>query len=272
MTPEPVEIAAFDGCILRGQHWAGESTWVVLLHDVGSDEDLDRWRPLIPSLLAERLSVLAVDLRGHGASDGEWDEDAAVGDVVAGVEFARAQGAACVVVIAAGGSADDALWAMERTDVNGLVLVSPTWRGARPWAQRPQDDASPSSNPGRTAVRPDILPPVVAGEGRGHTLPRGAGVPKLFLVGAKDPSAREITERLRAASIGWALTVSLPTEVQGTALLDGPWAGHVREQVAAFVRERRFAASASPTSGPAPPLPADVFLERLGIKPKGETT
>jgi pimeloyl-ACP methyl ester carboxylesterase len=126
MTPQPVEVVAANGCVLRGQIWPGESVWVVLLHDVGPDEDLDRWRPLIPSLLAERLSVLAVDLRGHGASGGEWAEEAAVEDVAEIVRYLKERVAETVVVIAAGMTATSALWAAELVRMEGAVLLSPT--------------------------------------------------------------------------------------------------------------------------------------------------
>jgi len=73
-------------------------------------------------------------------------------------------------------------------------------------------------------------------------LPRASGIPKLFIVGAHDPAARETTADLRASSIGWALVVTFPTEQHGTDLLGGDWSGHVREQILGFVRECRYLA------------------------------
>jgi hypothetical protein len=78
-----------------------------------------------------------------------------------------------------------------------------------------------------------------------RALPRAPGVPRLFIAGSQDPASRETTDRLRAASIGWSLIISLPTADRGTALLDGPWAGHVREQLLAFVREQQVLAHAA---------------------------
>ena len=52
---------------------------------------------------------------------------------------------------------------------------------------------------------------------------------------------------IRAASIGWAVGASLPTEAQGTDLLAGEYAGQVAEEMFAFLREQRWAARS--TSG-----------------------
>jgi hypothetical protein len=232
MTPLPLAIVAGDGCALRGELWSGGSARVVLLHDVGPEEDLDRWRPLIPFLLAAELSVLAVDLRGHGASDGDWCEDKAVDDVVSWIRMARAAGAPFVVAIAAGATAEHLLWAADRTELDGVVLLS--------------------------AMAPEGF----------SRVPRGAGVPKLFLVGTNDPVSRESTGNLRRASIGMALEVTFPTHEHGTALLRGVWNGHVQEQITGFVRQYRYPSKSG--EGGTRATPADALLERLGVDPKGE--
>ncbi|MEA2596654.1 MAG: hypothetical protein QOF01_3123 [Thermomicrobiales bacterium] len=262
MTPSPVEIAAADGCVLRGQLWPAASDWVILLHDVGSDEDLDRWRPLVSSLLAESLSVLAVDLRGHGASDGEWRADEAVDDVTAIVRFTRTRGARFVVVVVAGASALSALWALERGSVDGTVLLSATQVGVAGGMEEESTSAKAS-------------PPPTLGEGPGvgaipAPLPRGPGIPKLFIVGAHDREAHETTGRLRAASIGWALVVTLPTDEHGTALLEGTWLGHISEHILGFVRERRYLARQDASEVGAPVGAADRFLAQLGVMRKGD--
>ena len=71
-------------------------------------------------------------------------------------------------------------------------------------------------------------------------LPRGAGVPRLFITGAGIADAVTDAARLRANAIGWAAEVSLPTAQQGTTLLEGDWALDVREQILGFIREQRF--------------------------------
>lgn len=229
MTPQPVEMLARDGCALRGQIWPGGSEWSVLLHDVGPEEDLDRWRPLIPGLLAEGLTVLAVDLRGHGVSEGVWGDDTAVGDTVAALRFARESGARFVAAIAAGLSGIPVLRAVEQEAVEGVVVLS-----AMPPRRRHSSPATSSTRRSDSAEG-----------GEGERLPRGAGIPKLFIVGAHDLLAREASERLRRASIGWALEVTFPTDQHGTGLLHGAWLGHAGEQIRGFVREQRFLARSS---------------------------
>ena len=200
LAPEPVEIDAH-GTALRGQWWHGDSLVAVLLHAPGDDNDLDRWRPLIPFLLGIGASVLAVDLRGHGASDGEWDADAAIRDVVATVGCARTRGAK-VIVCAEGAAGLDALRAAERIAIDGAILLSPAEPGAEP--------------------------------------PRGAGVPKLLVAGSFDDPGRQAIAVLRVASIGPALSVLAPTADSGVDLLTGDLAATCREHILAFLNERRL--------------------------------
>jgi pimeloyl-ACP methyl ester carboxylesterase len=214
-TVEPVELVAVDGVTLRGQRWAGADAWVILLHDRGEDEDLDRWGPLAPALAARDWTVLTVDLRGHGASDGDWDQALADEDVVALIEYARERGAAFVAVIAAGASAISALRGVEQGRPGALVLLSPR--------------LEPEQSPAKL---------------------RGAGEAKLILVGGGDETARADSERLAKAAIGWVLHVSLPTVDQGTTMLEGAAGRHLREQVIAFLAERRFLANPRPIQRP----------------------
>src|SRR6476661_11144430 len=113
----PAEVELPDGTVLRGERWCGDDTWLVLAHD--RTRDLDDWRPLQP-LVAERgRSALALDLRGHGGSDGDgWDPEA---DLSAALAHAREQGAVAVSVVAAGETALAAL----HLQADVLVLLSP---------------------------------------------------------------------------------------------------------------------------------------------------
>lgn len=218
-----IEIVSRDGTILRGQRWAGSGAWVVLLHEPGDDWDLDRWQPLALFLAARDWTVLAVDLRGHGASAGEWDPGRAVEDLGAIVAFARAGGATFVAITGAGASAITALQSVAATRPGAMVLLSPTLR--------PGDDIS--------------------------TL-RGAGEPKLVIAGSGDDAARANAEQLRKVAIGWGFLLRLPVAEQGTALLRGPAAAQVREHISGFLAEQRFLASRRPfASGPGGRVPPD---------------
>jgi pimeloyl-ACP methyl ester carboxylesterase len=91
-----------DGLVLRGQTIVRSSDWAVLMHDLG--EDIDAWRGLPRRLAADGLSIIALDLRGHGGSDGEPAEVATDADADAGIEFAKGMDARRVYAIAAGRS------------------------------------------------------------------------------------------------------------------------------------------------------------------------
>lgn len=204
---DAVEIIAADGAVLRGQRWVGNSTWVILLHESGDDADLDRWMPLAPHLAGRGWSVLAVDLRGHGASDGDWDPRLADRDVAVVVEFARSHGAAFVCLGAAGDSATTVLRLAGEARPDVLVLLSP-----KVDADQPVSDL------------------------------RGAGEAKLIVAGGGNTDARASAERLGKAAIGPVLVLNLPAHEQGTALLHGEVATHLREHVIGFLAEQRFLA------------------------------
>jgi pimeloyl-ACP methyl ester carboxylesterase len=200
-----VEIIASGRVTLRGEAWGAGDDWLVLLHDVGAD--LDAWRPLA-GLAGERgLSMLALDLRGHGGSEGTWDERATELDVEAAAAFARVEGARTMCIAAAGISALASLRATPRVDPDALALFSP--------------------GPIGKAGTEDL---------------RAPGVAELVLVGARDPRADADAAAIRAASIGPALAVSLPTKRQGTDLLTEPQAVN---QLVYFLDEQRWAAGST---------------------------
>jgi pimeloyl-ACP methyl ester carboxylesterase len=132
MDLEPVELVTADGVLLRGLARGDEEAWVVLVHDEGAD--LDSLAPLAEGLADARFATLAVDLRGHGASDGEPDFDSAALDVQAALDWARAAGAAEVFLVAAGAAGEGALVAGR--EVGATVLFSPRVREDAPVRER----------------------------------------------------------------------------------------------------------------------------------------
>ena len=201
-TPEWIEISSGDAT-LRGHRWPGDLLTVVLLHEPGEGYDLDRWRSLIPYLIGNKATVLAIDLRGHGASDGEWNDVTSVQDVSEIVTRTREQ-ATFVVVCAEGASSTAALRAVESSQIDGLILISP---------------------------------PAVEGEP-----PRGEGVTKLLIAGSQSPGFPDNVNTLRNASIGPALSVLLPTTAQGSDILSSEMAVTCRAHIVKFLNERRFEA------------------------------
>lgn len=208
MNLEPVQATTADGVVLRGELAPGAAkVWLVLVHDV--EGDLDDWRTLRTRLQPQGWNLLALDLRGHGGSDGEWRRARALLDVDLGVTLARRGGAEHVAIVAAGTAAVIALESVARAVdeptaalADTLVLLSPG----------PLDGADP------------------------RTL-RGEGLATLIIGGALDPAAGD-ADALRAASIGWTLGVTFATAQRGAVLIDGPFGAHVVDKLGAFVREQ----------------------------------
>jgi pimeloyl-ACP methyl ester carboxylesterase len=206
MKVEAVQATTADGIALRGELIRGDDVWACLVHDEG--EDIDVWRPLRPGLSRRGWTVLALDHRGHGGSDGEWPSEHAELDVDLAVTIARRSRARHVSVMAAGSSGLLALQAVERALPmdsfelpDSLVLVSPG----------PLGDVDPM------------------------TL-RGQGLPKLFLGGGNDPLGED-SEALRKASIGWTVGVTFGTAAHGSALV-AEHAPRVLDKIVSFLNEQ----------------------------------
>jgi pimeloyl-ACP methyl ester carboxylesterase len=206
MAARAVELTADDGAVLRGIAWERGPCWLVLMHERGWD--LDRFRPLVPVLGANGLSALALDRRGHGGSDGRAGGSCEEDDVRAAVGWARAAGAECVIVVAAGDAALIALAAVEVQAPDGCVLLSPP------------------------LPEPELLPRL-----------RGGGVPRLVLTGQLDPAADAAATALRRVAVGWLLVVGLPTAQQGTDLLAGDLGAHAHEHLVRFAAETSWLAA-----------------------------
>jgi pimeloyl-ACP methyl ester carboxylesterase len=201
MNVQPIELATADGVLLRGQRWEGQGDWIILLHDDGLD--LDCWLPLVPHLHRHSYTIVALDLRGHGASEGEGDEQALHYDAEAAIHYAQANGADRLFAVAAGHSASALLLENCARHLKAMVLLSPAVRSDAP---------------------SDTL--------------RGAGVPKLLVIGSKG-TAEESAKIIRNRAVGWQMTVRFATDEQGTALLAGAWSRHTQEHIVAFFAEQR---------------------------------
>ena len=207
MKIEALEATTADAIRLRGEIVPGDETWVVLVHDEGGD--IDDWRPIRGGLARCGWTVVALDLRGHGGSAGEWSAEHAHLDVDLGITLARRSGARHVAVVCAGRAGILALRDVERAYSessfelpDSLVLISPG----------PLEGTDPM------------------------TL-RGRGLSRLFVYGAADPLAGD-TLALQRASIGWNVTVSFATAAHGAALV-AELPANVLDKIVAFLREQR---------------------------------
>jgi dienelactone hydrolase len=202
MTAEPIEIPMPDNTILRGVRWPGGDDAVVLVHDAG--QDLDAWRPLTDALAASGFSAIAIDLRGHGASDGEWTAQSGHADLQAILAGTHPAAGGRLILVGAGTTGTAALAPSFHPRPDAVILFSPT----------PLPDADTQAL-------------------------RGEAISKLFVVGSQDPAANKAAVELRNRSIGMASLVSVPTDAHGTALLDPPWRQQLVEKVLAFLSEIR---------------------------------
>jgi pimeloyl-ACP methyl ester carboxylesterase len=119
---EAVELETNDGVVLRGELRAGGDDWVVLAH--APARDLDMWSELVAEL-DEELTVVTVDLRGCGGSDGDAAPDRAGEDVEAMLRFARGRGADLLALVAAGEACAAALEVAGRLPLDGVILLGP---------------------------------------------------------------------------------------------------------------------------------------------------
>ncbi len=127
-----------DGVKLSYDFWQGTQTLpgVLLVHQLPANKS--SWQPLIPDLIAKRYTVLAIDYRGRGNSEGvlQTAQDFQnIGlDVKAGLDFLRSKGITTIIIIGASIGANHALIAaVEREEVRGVVLLSPglDYRGVK---------------------------------------------------------------------------------------------------------------------------------------------
>jgi len=205
---EPIEGTTADGVVLRGTLMPGATTtWLVCVHDV--DGDIDVWRPLTAGLGATVWNVLALDLRGHGGSEGVAKRSRYVLDVDLGVTLARRHEAEHVAIVAAGIGALAALESVARAIdetrfalPDSLILLSP----------------GPLQN-------------------SDHARLRGEGLAKMIISGSRGTQADD-ARSIMEVSIGWTITVTLPTERRSTDLLVGQDAAHIADKIATFVREQ----------------------------------
>jgi len=210
MRARPFELVMPDGLTLRGESHPAGLDWVVMLHDVG--RDLDCWRPLIDGLASVGHSIASLDLRGHGASDGEPDEAIVLGDLAPILTRIRPDVPGALIVVAAG-------------KVGAALL----------------DEHVP--------IRPDALVLLSPQSARDPRELRGEGMPKLFFVGALDPEMDRFARELRNSSVGHAGVVSFPTRDQGADLLREPWLSHLVDHAAGFARGVASGSSTTNSTG-----------------------
>lgn len=142
LVPPRIELKTSDGVSLKGDYFVGRSDrGLLLLHMMPADRT--SWRAFAEKSENANWHVLAIDLRGHGESQGgpngyksfsDAEHQASRYDVEAGVEFLKSRG---VTVLSLGGASIGANLALqylsEHPDVRGVFLLSPglDYRGVK---------------------------------------------------------------------------------------------------------------------------------------------
>lgn len=124
-----------DGVKIIGNYWPGSDKAALLLHMLPSTKE--SWTKLAKALNNENISVLAIDLRGHGESrdkNGEKlnfmdfedsDHQASIKDVEAAIKFLEKKGAKEIYIGGASIGANLALqYQAEHANIKKTVLLS----------------------------------------------------------------------------------------------------------------------------------------------------
>lgn len=194
--PLPIEIEVEAGTKLRGHEWLVLGSPLVVIHDEG--RDLDGWGDVLQTAADGGFHVIAVDLRGHGLSDGEPDPTRVGSDVAALVHHVNRVWGTC-----------------------GLVLAGRTCRGALSLGLGAQA-------PAQVLISPDLT-------GINETAIRAA-IPaiRMVVVGTLDPKAKSEAERVFGVLPGQKVMASVGDAARGEDLVTGR--DHLTEDLLAFFR------------------------------------
>ena len=196
VSPLPIEIEVETGTKLRGHEWLVPGPPIVMVHDEGGD--LDAWGDALQISADAGFHVIAVDLRGHGLSDGEADSKSLETDLVALVGQVNRVWGTCGLVLA-GRACRGALRLGLDADAPAQVFVTPDMSGI--------DEATiRSSTP---AIR-------------------------MVMVGSLDPIAKDESERVFGALPGQKVMASVGDAARGERLVRSR--AHLVEDICAFFR------------------------------------
>jgi len=122
-----LQLRTTDGKSVAAESWGSGPHGVVLIHEDGGDRT--GWKDLASTLAQNQFLVVAVDLRGHGATGGTITDDdypKMVADVGAAVTWLDSKGVEDVGLVGAELGANLALATMAANqDIDTAVLLSP---------------------------------------------------------------------------------------------------------------------------------------------------
>ena len=193
--PLPIEIEVQPGTKLRGHEWLVLGPPVIMVHD--EDGDLDAWGPALQMSADAGFHVIAVDLRGHGLSDGDADPGSLESDVATLVRQVNRVWGKC-----------------------GLVLAGRACRGA---LKIGSDEA-----PAQVLITPELSDIDEA------TVHSAQPAIRMVIVGTLDPIAKHESNRVFAALPAQKVMASLGHAARGERLLAGR--AHLIEDICSFFR------------------------------------
>lgn len=196
VSPLPIEIEVEVGTKLRGHEWLVLGPAIVMVHDEGGD--LDAWGGALQMSADAGFHVIAVDLRGHGLSDGETDSKSLEPDLATLVSHVNRVWGTC-----------------------GLVLAGRACRGG---LRLGLDAAAPA----QVFVTPDLA-------GIDEAIIRSSTPAiRMVIVGTLDPVAKKESERVFEALPGQKVMASVGDAARGERLLWG--CPHLVEDICSFFR------------------------------------
>lgn len=142
---------------------AGLGLPLLLVHGFPLDKTL--WEPQI-SDLADVARVIALDLRGHGASEpvpGEYSMDLLADDCFALLQDLQVQDPVVVCGLSMGGYIAFSLYRRYPQRIKGLILAATRAKADSPVAQANRDRmAAKADKQGADAIAADLLPKILA--------------------------------------------------------------------------------------------------------------
>jgi len=126
-----IDLTTSDGVNIKATYYEGNTPHgIILLHMVARTRA--DWEPFALELQAKGYKVIAIDLRGHGQSNLNWQSFASrdfnnmIEDVRAAKDFLNAKSAKVIAIIGASVGANIALnYAAEDSDIRTVVMLSP---------------------------------------------------------------------------------------------------------------------------------------------------
>ena len=211
VSPLPIEIEVETGTKLRGHEWLVLGPPIVMVHDEGGD--LDAWGPALQMCADAGFHVIAIDLRGHGLSDGVANSKSLESDLAALVRQVNRVWGPC-----------------------GLVLAGRACRAAL-------SIGKDAGVPTQVFLTPDIS------EIKRATIRSAALAIRMVIVGTLDEVAKKESERVFEALPGQKVMASVGDASRGERLVRKR--AHLVEDICSFFRMYLPPSHPHPSSAPA---------------------